>query len=314
MSLVTPTIGAHARVFAPGGIGNIGPGLDILGCAVTGPGDAVTARVTAQWGVRLDGPGHAELPRDAARHASAIAASEVLRRAGLDCGLSITLEKGLPLAGGQGGSAASAVAGAAAANAALDNPLDRETLIACALVAEAAVSGHHADNVIPSLTGGIVLIRRLDPVEFLPLPVPPSLHFVLVHPDQRLPTHEARGVLPSSVNRAEALAQAANIAWMVAALHRSDVGAFGRAIQDAIAEPVRAPLLPGFTEAKTAALETGAAGCSISGAGPSAFAVTDDPKTGSRIGEAMCAAYARRGVAATWRVAQVDQLGARLEG
>lgn len=312
--MATPLIGARARAFAPGGIGNLGPGLDILGCALTGLGDAVTATVCQDASVSVADPGHPDLPRDSARHASAIAAAEVLRRARVaSVGLSLVVEKQLPLAGGQGGSAASAVAGAVAANAVLEAGLDQRTLMECALTAESRVAGRHADNIVPILTGGIVLILGTDPLEFTALPVPAALHLVLARPDQRLRTHDAREVLPASVSRDIALRQAACVSWMVASLYRSDVAAFGRAIQDAIAEPARAPLLPGFREAKRAALDAGAAGCSISGAGPSVFAVTDDEAAAPRIGAAMCEAYRARGVDATWRIAQVDQRGARVE-
>src|SRR5581483_7036388 len=102
------------RAFAPGGVGNMGPGLDLLGCAVTGPGDAVRATITDRRDIEVREPGHPALSRDSALHASAIAARAVLEMANVRVGLALEVEKGLPLAGGQGGSAASAVAGAVA--------------------------------------------------------------------------------------------------------------------------------------------------------------------------------------------------------
>src|SRR5262249_10052589 len=132
----------HVRAFAPGGIGNLGPGLDILGCAVSGPGDIVDAACTEVAGVRLDDPGHPELPSEPARHTAATAASEVLGRSGQgDMGISMRVRKGLPLSGGQGGSAASAIAGAAAANALLGFPCGTNELLLPALVAEERVAG-----------------------------------------------------------------------------------------------------------------------------------------------------------------------------
>src|SRR3954463_6619826 len=167
---------------APGGIGNFGPGLDVLGCAVAGLSDRVWAvRDDEHSGIRIDRPGHPDLPRDAMRHASGIAAIEVLRVVGRsDVGISLRIEKGLPLAGGQGGSAASAVAAAVAVDALLGKTLTTEELIQAALAAESEVSGHHADNIIPALVGGIVLIRSLAPLDFLRLPVPAGLRIVLV--------------------------------------------------------------------------------------------------------------------------------------
>lgn len=130
-----------ARASAPGSIGNFGPGLDILGCAVTGLRDIVEAKFTDRPGVHVDDTGHKDLPIDPALHASAIAARQVLTRCATDQGVSLRLTKQLPLAGGQGGSAASAVAGALATNALLGGPLSTDDLLLAALHAESRVAG-----------------------------------------------------------------------------------------------------------------------------------------------------------------------------
>lgn len=301
------------RAFAPGGIGNIGPGIDILGCAVTGPGDAVEARWSDDAAIHIDDPGHPDLPADPERHASGIAAAAVLRHAGETRGLRLRVHKGLPLAGGQGGSAASAVAGAVAANALLGGPLDPPAVLASALVAEERLAGRHIDNLAPALFGGILLIRSIDPLRFEALPVPDALRIVLVHPSMRLRTAEARAVLPATVDRATALAQATAVSTMVAAFCTGRLEMLRGAVDDRIAEPARARLLPGFDDAKRAALDAGALGCSISGGGPSAFALVDDNAVARRVASAMIAAYERAGLAATARVEQVDAVGARVE-
>jgi homoserine kinase len=305
---------AVVRAFAPGSIGNIGPGLDILGCAVTGPGDRVTARRADSVGVSIDEAGHPELSRDPSRHASAIAAGEVLRRANAaNVGVSLHIEKGLPLAGGQGGSAASAVAGAIATNELLGGPLDQRELLFSALVAEEQLAGRHIDNLAPALFGGIVLIRSIDPLDIVSLPVPRELRIVLVHPRMRLRTADARAVLPRSVDLHTTLAQAAAVASMVAAFCTGDLAVLRGAVSDRIAEPARAPLLPGFLEAKAAALEAGALGCSISGGGPTAFALFDRADTAHAAMQAMVRAYESCGVPAAGRVEGIDERGARIE-
>jgi len=151
------TLGDHSppptrivRAFAPGGIGNLGPGLDILGCAVTGLGDTVDARFVEAPGIHLEDAGHPDLPTDPSRNAATIAASEVIRRAsavgdgrwamGKPIGIAIRVGKGLPLSGGQGGSAASAVAGAVAVNALLGGQLGQLDVLASAFAAERTVS------------------------------------------------------------------------------------------------------------------------------------------------------------------------------
>jgi len=303
------------RAFAPGGIGNLGPGLDILGCAITGLGDSVEATLIDQPGVRLDDPGHPDLPTDPAKHSSAIAATEVLRRASKKpvVGVRLRVEKKLPLAGGQGGSAASAIAGALAVNTLIGSPLDDDELLRAALVAEERVAGRHLDNLAPALLGGIVLVRSVDPLSLLSLPVPPALRVVVVHPGTRLLTAEARSVLPSTVDRATSLAQASAVAAMVAAFCTGELGLLRGAIDDRIAEPARAPLLPGFARAKAAALEAGALGCSIAGGGPSSFALVDGTATAEAVLGAMLNAYAGEGLEATGRVAEVDERGAWAE-
>lgn len=302
---------AQVRVFAPGSVGNLGPGLDILGLAVAGAGDVVHARRVAAPGVRIVDPGHPSLPADPDRHTSGIAAGALLRRAGAPFGVELSIEKGLPLSGGQGGSAASAVAGAVAANLLLDRPLEPLDVLRAALAAEATVSGPHADNVAPILLGGLILIRSTEPLDLVSLPVPPELRVVLARPDRSMDTREGRRLLPLQVSRDDALHQAAQVAAIVAAAFLGDLALLGRAIDDRIAEPARAPHLAGFAEAKAAALGAGALGCSISGSGPTAFALVGDDATGQRVADAMTSAYAALGIACAARIARADLEGAR---
>jgi len=320
---MTAAVGARAdnvvtRVVAsvPGGIGNVGPGLDVLGCAIAGLRDEVTAEWSDSPGITLLDAGHPELPREPKRHTSAIAAAAVLgmaERAGVALpapGIALSVRKGLPLSGGQGGSAASAVAGAVAANALLGANLDEQSLFLCCLAAEETVAGRHLDNIAPSLLGGIVLVRSLEPIDVVRLPIPDGLRVVMAHPAQRLRTSEARGVLPTSLPRSIVLHQMAQVAAIVAACYSNDLALLGRSIDDRIAEPARAPLLPGFIAAKNAAMTAGALGASISGAGPTAFALVAGDAIGERVAAAMQAAYADAGVECVARVTQVDPNGA----
>jgi len=306
----------RVTAFAPGGIGNVGPGLDILGLAAAGLGDSVSAEWAPAPGLQILDPGHPELPREPERHTAGLAAAAVIERAGRDRlegrGIALGIRKGLPLCGGQGGSAASAVAAAVAVNRLLGAELDALALIEACLAAEEAVAGRHADNIAPSLLGGIVLIRSMEPLDVVQLPVPDELYVVLVRPEQRMRTAEARSVLPEQISRATAVHQAAQVGALVAALALADYGLLGRAIDDRIAEPVRAPLLPGFAEAKRAALAAGALGSSISGSGPTVFALTRGSAVAERVATAMTAAYTDGGQSSDARIAQVDRAGARV--
>jgi homoserine kinase len=302
--------------FAPGGVGNVGPGLDIVGLAVAGAGDEVRAEWIEQPGFTVIDPGHPSLPSEPRRHAASLAGQAVVVAAGGNLtgtrGIGLRVRKGLPLCGGQGGSAASAVAGAVAVNALLGNPLSREGLLEACLAAEEAVAGRHLDNIAPALLGGIVLIRSMDPIDVIQLPVPADLVIVLVRPDQEMRTSEARSVLPRDIARTVALHQAAQVAAMVAALATGDYALLGRSVDDRIAEPARARLLPGFVEAKAAALAAGAFGSSISGSGPTTFALARGEAHAERIATAMVEAYARRGQRSEARIGKVDRDGARV--
>ena len=294
----------------------MGPGLDILGLALDGMGDTVRAEWIDEKGIRILDAGHPDLPRESTSHTAGLAARAVLERTDdhrfRTMGIGLTVTKGLPLSGGQGGSAASAVAGAVAVNALLGSPLDRANLLGAALDAEETVSGRHADNIAPSLLGGIVLIRSLDPLDLIELPVLPELRVVIVCPHQQLRTAEARRVLPAQVDRAVAIHQAAQVGAIVAALASGDYALLGRAIDDRIAEPARAALLPGFPQAKQAALDAGALGSSISGSGPSAFALVRGATSGDRVAAAMSAAYTACGQRSNVTVCGIDRTGARV--
>jgi homoserine kinase len=301
------------RGFAPGTVANLGPGLDILGLALAGVGDTVTAERGETREIRIRSSGHPEISTDPRRNTAGIAAARVRERAGAgSIGLTLTIEKGLPLSGGQGGSAASAAAAAVAVNELLGSPLSRADLLEPCLEAEEAVAGRHADNVAAALLGGVVLIESIEPLAVIALSFPEDLLVVLAMPSQQLRTADARALLPASVDRAVAVGQAARVGALVAALARRDWALLRRAVDDRIAEPVRAPLLTGFAEAKAAALDAGALGCSISGSGPSAFAFAAESESAVRIADAMVAAYRSRGVEARARISKIDALGARV--
>ena len=306
-------------VSVPGGIGNLGPGLDVLGCALTGARDQVIAEWSQTAGITIIDAGHPQLPTDPAKNTASIAAAAVMRSAttrGVRVshpGIAITIKKGLPLSGGQGGSAASAVAGAVAANALIwpiGSGLTQNELLICALEGEEAVAGRHLDNIAPSLLGGIVLVRSLDPIEVVKIPAPAGLRIVLATPAQQLTTTRARNVLPIEVPRTIVVHQLAQVAAIISACHSGDLALLGRSMDDRIAEPARTPLLPGFADAKVAAIDAGALGVSISGAGPTAFALCDSEATASKIAQAMQSAYARAGLDCTLRICEIDTQGA----
>ena len=300
-------------VYAPGTASNIGPGFDCFGIAFTGLGDTVRAARTNGPGVRVVAVSDERIPTDPLRNTAALGAAAVIKRAGLEreAGLEIHVEKGLALAAGMGGSAASAVAGALAAHELLKTRLTRVDLLMAAIDAEAVVSGRHADNAAPCLFGGAVIVAGLDPPEVTPVRVHESLGLVFATPAYEVATAEARRVLPAEVPRADAVGQAARLALLVLGLERGDADLVRRAIWDRIAEPRRAPLYPGYPPARTAALEAGALGVAVSGAGPTIVAVVLR-EARQAVAKALVEGYAKAGINARSHVAEVDATGARV--
>lgn len=314
------------KVFAPATVANVGPGFDILGFAVGEPGDVVKARKSQRTGVFLTEIHYARqkdagrLPRRG-RNTAEIAAMNTLQTlqqrgfAEKKAGVELVLHKNMPLGSGLGSSGASAVAAAWAVNVLFGQPVkknDPELILAC-IQAEASSSGFHADNVAPAMLGGVVLIRSYDPLDIIPLDAPEEMVCVIVSPEYEVSTRKARAVLPEQVALKEVvIPHYANVAGVVAGILKKDLALFGRSIDDRIVEPARAHLIPGFYAVKEAALKAGALGCSISGAGPSLFAMTDDLERGQKVGRAMAQSFTKHGIAKSRvYVSQVNREGVK---
>ena len=284
-----------ARAFAPASVGNVGVGFDILGHVIAGAGDTVTVRridaaevhIVAIRGTTVD------LPLDAPSNTAGAALIALREALALPFGFEVEIDKGIPLGSGMGGSAASCVAALVAANELLDTPLSREALYPFALVGEAVASGgRHGDNLGPMLLGGLVLATAEHLVK---VPVPDAWHSVLVHPDAILETRRAREALKGDYALGEFVAQSANLALVLAGCHAGDAQLVRSGLKDVLVEPRRSPLIVGFDAAKQAALQAGAMGASISGAGPSVFGWFETRAEAEAAAPAIQAAFAAAG-------------------
>ena len=284
-----------ASAFAPASVGNVGVGFDILGHVIAGAGDTVTVRridvlevhIAAIRGTTVD------LPLDAPSNTAGAALIALREALQLPFGFEVEIEKGIPLGSGMGGSAASCVAALVAANELLDEPLSREALYPYALVGEAVASGgRHGDNLGPMLLGGLVLATAEHLVK---VPVPEAWHSVLVHPDAILETRRAREALKGDYTLSEFVAQSANLALVLAGCHAGDAQLVRAGLKDVLVEPRRSPLIVGFDAAKQAALDAGAMGASISGAGPSVFGWFETRAQAEVAAPAIQAAFAAAG-------------------
>jgi homoserine kinase len=303
--------GASTSAFAPASVGNVGVGFDTLGHAVDCAGDTVTLHPSGEPGVHLGRVSGAlsELPAEPDRNTALLA---MLGDHGVDDGVRVDVHKGIPLGSGMGGSAASAVAAVVAADAHWGLGLSPDRLLAYAMLGEMVTSNSaHADNAAPSLLGGLVLCEGGAAPHVTPLPVPPALCCVLVHPEIAIETREGRSVLAATVPIADHVRQTQFLAGFVAGCLRGDVGQIGRCLRDVVIEPQRSRLIPGFEAAQRGALAAGAVGCSISGSGPSVFAWCPD-EDAAEVRAALLAGFREAGLPATGWISPIDAPGARV--
>ena len=305
-------------VSAPATIGNIGPGFDVLGLAVKGPSDIIEARRTdsgvtmASVETLYEG---SELSCDPDKNTAGIAARETLSLLGVKGGVELKLRKGLPLGSGLGSSAASAAAAAFAVNELYGGDMTKEELILPATQAEAEVSGgFFADNTAPALLGGATLTRSCLPLDVTRIGSISDLILILVTPNIKVLTREARTMLPDKVSMDDFVYNMANTSLITAAFAKDDYSLFARSLNDAVIEPVRATLIDGYNEVKENAIRAGADGVAISGSGPTVFAITNQRPRARFIEDAMLRSFKAHGVSATAVITEVEPDGTKLVG
>jgi len=306
----------RAVAFAPASVGNVAIGFDILGFAVDALGDRVTVTRRAAPGVEIRAVhGIAgELPhepRDNTAGRALLAMQEALTP---DFGFVLEIDKGIPLGSGLGGSAASAVGAVVAANALLPMAAAPLELLQFAMAGEAVASGsRHVDNIAPSLYGGLVLTVGIDHPRVKRIPVPAGIRAVIVHPHMFLATRKARAILKRSVELSDFVWQTANLAGFISGCYTNDLDMIRASFEDVVIEPQRQALIPGFQDVRRGAMQAGALGCSISGAGPSMFAWSLEP-TAAAVRAAMKDEFARHSLPTDDWIVELQSAGARVIG
>jgi homoserine kinase len=304
------------RAFAPATVANVACGFDILGFAVESPGDEVTITLTKEPGVKvlsITGD-EGKLPLDASRNTVSLVIQEYLEHINKsDLGVAIELKKMMPLKSGLGSSAASSVVGVYALNKLLGSPLTDLELLPFAMKGEELACGSaHADNVAPALLGGFVLVRSYSPLDVIKLPTPKRMYATIIHPHIEVKTKDARSILRTDVKLKDAVVQWGNVAGLVAGLMQEDYDLIGRSLEDVVVEPIRSLLIPGFDKVKKEALNAGALGCSISGSGPSIFALSTDKGVATQIGHAMTKVFDELNVQSEVYISKVSDQGPKI--
>jgi homoserine kinase len=254
------------------------------------------------------------LPREAEKNTAGVAAMQVLRNSGFtDVGIELEIFKKMPFGSGMGSSAASAVAGAMATNEALGRPFGKPELLEPSVLGEQVADGaRHADNVGPSLFGGFILIRDNETLDYHRIPSPAGLYCVLVHPNLTILTEEARAILRDKISLKDHIRQSGNLGALILALYKGDFELLGRSLKDHIIEPQRSKLITGFGQVKEAAIESGALGFGISGAGPSVFAFSENSLSAEEVARQICGTWKAMGIESQSYISEINKEGSIL--
>ena len=301
------------EVIAPATVANVGAGFDMMGFAVNHLGDKMILRLNSSDKItisKIEGD-DGLISRIPEKNTAGVALIHFMNYLGIKQGVDLEIYKISPIGSGLGSSASSATAAVYGLNELLNKPIkNKQELIPFALEGERLASGGiHADNIAPAMLGGMLLIREVEPLDLIQLPVPAELRTVLIHPNLQILTKDARNLIPKNIAINETVSQMANVGGFIMGLVNNDFALMGRSFKDYLAEPFRAPLITGYHNVKQAALRLGAIGCSISGSGPTVFAFCKNEKEASAIAEVMLESFKSHGVAAQSYISSINNVG-----
>jgi homoserine kinase len=264
----------RVTVVSPASSANLGAGYDVFALALRKPFDTLTLQRT-ESGVTLQVE-RGRVDTDSRKNVVSGVVRAVKRGEEIGEGVSLRLRKGVPIGAGLGSSAASSAAAAVGMNALFDLGLDTRKLIEYAGVGEKMSSGAaHYDNVGAAIVGGFVIVSGSE--GFVGMKAPSNLALCLATPDLPLPprkTEFARSLVPNHLSLDEVVGAVISASMMVRGFSTGNLEEIGRAMQGGFVDPRRAVMIPGFEKVRESALEAGAFGACISGAGPTVLAAT----------------------------------------
>ncbi|ELZ41703.1 homoserine kinase [Halorubrum saccharovorum DSM 1137] len=272
-------------VRAPATSANLGSGFDVFGAALTRPADVVTVEKASETTIEVTGVGAQYIPEDPEKNTVGAVVEA------LDAPARIHIDKGVRPASGLGSSAASAAGAAVALNRLYDRGLSRSELVPIAAEGEAVVSGvAHSDNVAPSILGGFT-VTTSEGTHAVDAAIP----LVVCLPDVAVSTRDARRVVPETASMDDLVETVGNAATLAVGMCRSDPGLVGAGMSDPVVTPERARLITGYDDVRAAAFDAGAAGVTVSGAGPAILAVCRDERRRG-VAAAMLDAFSEAGI------------------
>ena len=306
--MVQPRIGQKVVVDVPATTANLGPGFDCLGAAldlnnrfamrrIEGGGERFELIIEGTEGSHLRGGPENLVYR---------AAQRVWKAAGLEpVALEARVRLAVPPARGLGSSATAIVAGLMGANALVGEPLSKEKLLELAIDIEG-----HPDNVVPSLLGGLCMTAKAASQRWRVVRCEwtPSVKAVVAIPSIRLSTSEARRAMPKAIPVGDAVVNLGALTLLLQGLRTGNGDLISDGMHDRLHEPYRWRLIKGGDQVKQAAMDAGAWGCAISGAGPSVLALCEEDK-GPAVSRAMVKAWEAAGVASRAPVLNLQTSG-----
>jgi homoserine kinase len=301
------------KIFCPATIANLNCGFDVLGLCLEGIGDEMIIRKKAEKGIRITKITGADLPMETERNVAGVAALAIVNTANPECGFEIEIHKKIKAGSGIGSSSASAAGAVFGINELLGKPFTRHELVDFAMKGEAIASGsEHADNVAPCILGGFTLVRGYNPLDVIRIESPDEIYAVVLHPHIEVKTSESRAILEPMISLKSAITQWGNLGGLVAGLYTKDYDLISRSLQDVIIEPLRKKLIPNFDQVKNSALDAGALGAGISGAGPSIFALCKGQSIAEQVAFAMSNSYLDTGIPFDMHISKVNAIGTKI--
>jgi len=306
--MAQPRIGQKVVVDVPATTANLGPGFDCLGAAldlnnrfamrrIEGGGERFELIIEGTEGSHLRGGPENLVYR---------AAQRVWKAAGLEpVAIEARVRLAVPPARGLGSSATAIVAGLMGANALVGEPLSKEKLLELAIDIEG-----HPDNVVPSLLGGLCMTAKAASQRWRVVRCEwtPSVKAVVAIPSIRLSTSEARRAMPKAIPVGDAVVNLGALTLLLQGLRTGNGDLISDGMHDRLHEPYRWRLIKGGDQVKQAAMDAGAWGCAISGAGPSVLALCEEDK-GPAVSRAMVKAWEAAGVASRAPVLNLQTSG-----
>ncbi|HEX3007894.1 MAG TPA: homoserine kinase [Bacteroidales bacterium] len=301
------------KVFSPATVSNVGPGFDVLGFAIDQPGDELIVRKNNTGKFHLVNETDIDLPLEPEKNVASVAAKAMLQELGSQQGFDIILTRKIYPGSGIGSSAASSVGAIFGVNELLGSPLQRKDMVKFAMEGERIACGSaHADNTAPAMMGGFILVQSYNPLTICPIPSPENMYCTVIHPEIEVKTADARKILKKTVSLRAAITQWGNLAGLVTGLMQNDFKLIASSLKDVIVEPVRSILIPKFNDVQKAAIDAGALGCSISGSGPSIFALSNQKDIAENIARIMQDTFLSINIGSKVFVSKVNPEGVRV--